>query len=227
VGVEDQVAVRSAGVFGRRLVRAPQDGAEGGSWVPSGTVLVTGGTGALGAEVARWLVRHGAGRVLLTSRRGMDAPGAVELQAELAATGVEVVIAACDVADRDALAELLAAIPAEQPLTGVIHAAGVLDDGVLDALTPERFEKVWQAKAASALNLHELTRELDLSAFVLFSSISGTLGSTGQANYAAANAYLDALAEQRRADGLVATSVAWGAWAAGMAADEELERRMR
>ncbi|WP_372515626.1 SDR family NAD(P)-dependent oxidoreductase [Streptantibioticus ferralitis] len=228
VAGEDQVAVRSAGVFGRRLVRAAQGGVEGGAWAPDGTVLVTGGTGALGAEVARWLVRGGARHVVLTSRRGVDAPGAAELRAELAATGAEVTIAACDVADRGALEGLLGSIPAEYPLTGVVHAAGVLDDGVLDALTPERFEYVWRAKALSALNLHELTRDLDLSAFVLFSSISGTLGSTGQANYAAANAYLDALAEQRRADGLAATSIAWGAWAeGGMAADAELERRMR
>ncbi|MGW7008944.1 type I polyketide synthase, partial [Streptomyces sp. NPDC054933] len=192
------------------------------------TVLVTGGTGALGAEVARWLVRGGAEHVVLTSRRGVDAPGAVELEAELAAGGVGVTIAACDVADRDALEGLLGSIPAEYPLTGVVHAAGVLDDGVLDALTPERFEYVWRAKAVSALNLHELTRDLDLSAFVLFSSVSGVWGTAGQGNYAAANAFLDALAEQRRAEGLVAASVAWGPWAeGGMAADAELERRMR
>ncbi|WP_344185854.1 beta-ketoacyl reductase, partial [Streptantibioticus ferralitis] len=158
VAGEDQVAVRSAGVFGRRLVRAAQGGVEGGAWAPDGTVLVTGGTGALGAEVARWLVRGGARHVVLTSRRGVDAPGAAELRAELAATGAEVTIAACDVADRGALEGLLGSIPAEYPLTGVVHAAGVLDDGVLDALTPERFEYVWRAKALSALNLHELTR---------------------------------------------------------------------
>ncbi|MGW7007939.1 type I polyketide synthase, partial [Streptomyces sp. NPDC054933] len=228
LGDEDQVAVRASGVFGRRLTRAERGEGLAGGWVPRGTVLVTGGTGALGAHVARWLVGNGAEHVVLTSRRGADAPGAAELEAELVASGAQVTIAACDAADREALARLLDSIPAEHPLTAVVHAAGVLDDGVLDALTPERFESVLRAKADSALNLHELTRELDLSAFVLFSSISATLGAAGQSNYAAANAYLDALAEQRRADGLVATSVAWGPWAdGGMAADESLERRMR
>ncbi|MFI6118017.1 type I polyketide synthase, partial [Kitasatospora sp. NPDC051164] len=221
-GGEDQVAVRSSGVFGRRLVRAPRG--EGSPWSPSGTVLVTGGTGALGAQVARWLARNGAGRLVLTSRRGLEAPGAAELRDELTALGTTVTVAACDVADRDALAGLLA----EHELSAVFHTAGVLDDGVIDALTGERLASVARPKVDAARHLHELTAGRDLSAFVLFSSIAGTIGSAGQGNYAAANAYLDALAEQRRADGLPATSIAWGPWAeAGMATDDGLAERLR
>ncbi|WP_405716141.1 type I polyketide synthase [Streptomyces xanthophaeus] len=223
---EDQIAVRACGTYARRLARVvPARDTE--PWTaPRGTVLVTGGTGALGGRVARWLADAGAEHLLLTSRRGPAAEGAAELAAELEASGVRVTVAACDTADRDALAALLTDVPADLPLSGVVHAAGVLDDGVLDALTGERFETVLRAKAESARLLDELTRDpqggSELSMFVLFSSIAGVLGNAGQANYAAANAYLDALAEQRRAAGLPATSVAWGSWAdAGMAAGSE------
>ncbi|OSC75177.1 hypothetical protein B5180_08875, partial [Streptomyces sp. BF-3] len=226
---EDQVAIRAEGVFARRLAAAPPIPAAA-ALTPrtSGTVLVTGGTGALGAQVARLLAAQGHTRLLLVSRRGPEAPGAAELAAELASMGTTATAVACDVADHDALAALLAEIPEQHRLTAVVHAAGVLDDGVLDGLTPERFEHVLRAKTLAAENLDALTRALPLDAFVLFSSFTGAVGTAGQANYAAANAHLDALAERRRAQGLPATSIGWGPWAeTGMAEDEALTQRLR
>ncbi|WP_421109204.1 type I polyketide synthase [Streptomyces sp. NEAU-S77] len=225
---EDQVAVRPSGTYVRRLVPAPAP-RPAAEWEPSGTVLITGGTGALGAHVARALAQRGSAgdgaaggggpRLLLVSRSGPAAPGAADLRRELTELGADVTIAACDAADRAGLEAVLADIPADRPLTGVVHAAGVLDDGVLDRLTPDRFATVFRAKVASALLLDELTRDADLSAFVLFSSVSSVVGNPGQANYAAANASLDALAQYRHARGLPATSIAWGGWGgAGMAA---------
>ncbi|WP_345025924.1 SDR family NAD(P)-dependent oxidoreductase, partial [Streptomyces sedi] len=181
---------------------------------PDGTVLVTGGTGALGALVARNLVTaHGARHLLLASRRGIEAPGAEALAAELTGLGATVSIAACDLGDRDAVAGLLATVPAEHALTGVVHTAGVVADGVVASLSPEQVDAVLRPKVDAALHLHELTRDQDLAAFVLFSSAAGVLGAPGQANYAAANAFLDALAAHRRARGLAGTSIAWGLWA--------------
>ncbi|GLF98832.1 SDR family NAD(P)-dependent oxidoreductase [Streptomyces yaizuensis] len=180
---------------------------------PDGTVLITGGTGTLGGLLARHLVaEHGARHLLLVSRRGPDAPGAARLRDELSSLGAHVTIAACDTTDRDALRRLLGAVPSRHPLTSVVHTAGVLDDATLTALTPEQVDRVLRPKADAALHLHDLTREQDLSSFVLYSSMAGQLGTGGQANYAAANTFLDALACHRRAQGLPGTALAWGHW---------------
>ncbi len=180
----------------------------------AGTVLITGGTGMAGAVLARHVVhRYGARHVMLASLRGDRAEGAGELVAELTQAGAEAQVVACDVADRDAVAALLAGLPPHYPpLTGVIHAAGMIDDAVITSLNPDRIDTVLAAKVDAAWNLHELTRDLNLSMFVVFSSLGGTVGSAGQGNSAAANAFLDGLATHRRAAGLPGISIAWGYW---------------
>ncbi|MBT2379773.1 SDR family NAD(P)-dependent oxidoreductase, partial [Streptomyces sp. ISL-111] len=217
---EDQVALRASGVLGRRLVRrAVESLPTAGEFSARGTVLVTGGTGGLGAEVGRWLARSGAENLVLLSRRGADAPGAAALRAELEELGARVEIVACDSADRDALAAVIDGVPDDLPLTGVVHTAGVGHYGPLDQLTPAEFAELTSAKLAGAAHLDALLEDRELDLFVLFGSIAGVWGSGGQGAYGAANAYLDALAAHRHARGLTATSVAWGPWAqAGMAA---------
>ncbi|MGW4532633.1 SDR family NAD(P)-dependent oxidoreductase [Nocardia sp. NPDC004340] len=230
VSGEPQIMIRAGVVHAARLIRLPVQARDTGKIVrtapidlsrpgatgvvSAGTVLITGGTSGLGAVLARHLVtNHGVRSLVLASRRGAAAPGASLLVTELGELGAQVRIVACDVANRDEVAELLSAVPEQFPLTGVVHAAAVLDDGVIASLTPDRMDAVLAAKADAAWHLHELTHELDLGLFVLYSSVAGVLGNAGQGNYAAANVFLDGLAEHRRASGLAATSIAWGWWA--------------
>ncbi|MFI5833576.1 type I polyketide synthase [Micromonospora sp. NPDC051300] len=227
-GDEDQLALRDGGLHARRLVRAtPAAPAAADRWQPTGTVLVTGGTGALGAHVARWAAGAGADHLVLTSRRGDAAPGAAELRDELTALGVRVTVAACDVADRDAVAALLGRLDADPaPLTAVVHAAGLNDVAPLLDTDPDRLAGVSAGKTAGAVHLDELLGDRPLDAFVLFASIAGVWGSGGQAGYAAGNAHLDALAARRHARGLAATSVAWGPWADGGMATDDAQREL-
>jgi acyl transferase domain-containing protein/acyl carrier protein len=225
---EDQVAIRPSGPFGRRLNRAPVlatagtigtvatvGTAAGGGWRPHGTALVTGGTGAVGAHMARWLAAQGVAHLVLTSRRGDRAPGVPELVAQLNESGAKVTVAACDVADRDAVRAVLAAIPQEHPLTTVVHAAGVGDLTPLTGTTAARLAEVLDAKVAGARNLDALCGGATVEAFVLCSSAAAVWGGANQGAYAAANACLDTLALRRRARGKPATSIAWGPWAGG------------
>ncbi len=199
--------LRESRHIGKVVLEVPQPPA------PEGTILITGGTGGLGALLARHLVEQGARRLLLISRSGLKAQGARELKGSLEELGAKVKVAACDVADGAQLKRVIAQIPKAHPLSVVIHTAGVIDDGVISSLDGERLKRVMDPKVAGALNLHELTRDMELSEFIVFSSAAGTLGSPGQGNYAAANTFLDALAAARRAEGLPGSSLAWGQWA--------------
>ncbi|WP_374021535.1 SDR family NAD(P)-dependent oxidoreductase [Mycobacterium sp. HNNTM2301] len=186
---------------------------DGPAGLAGGTAVITGGTGMAGSAVARHLVdRHRVGHVMLVSRSGERADGMSGLVAELREAGAEVSVVACDVGDRDAVAGLLARVPKRFPLRGVFHAAGVLDDAVIASLTPERIDTVLRSKVDGAWHLHELTQDLDLAAFVVFSSMAGIVGAPGQGNYASANSFLDALAAYRHAHRLPALSIAWGMW---------------
>ncbi len=220
---EDQIAVRPSGILGARLQRAPLDpGAPVRRWAPHGTVLITGGTGALGRCLARWLAREGAAHLVLVSRRGCGAPGAADLEAELTALGTQVTIAACDIANRAALAELVRQVEAAgSPIRAVIHTAAAITLDPLEQASVADLADAIAAKAGGAQTLDELFSQANLDAFVLFSSVAGTWGARDYGMYAAANAYLDALAHHRRARGLPVTCIAWGSWEILGAADSD------
>jgi acyl transferase domain-containing protein len=223
-GPEDQIAIRATGVHARRMVRAPLKDSPAGERITwRGTTLITGGTGGLGAHVARMLAADGAEHLVLTSRRGLQADGARQLVDELSAKATRGTVVACDVADRDSVAALLA----EYPVSAVVHAAGVSQRiAALSDLTLEEFAQVGHAKIAGAVHLDELLADTPLQAFVMFSSGSAIWGSSGQTGYASANAFLDGLAQQRRARGQAATAIAWGSWESGLV-DGELSAFMR
>ena len=213
---ESQLALREGRALVPRLARVPASEEQTPPALdPQATILVSGGTSGIGALIARHLAEQGARRLLLLSRSGEGARGAAELRQELTGLGAEVRIAACDVADRSQLQAVLDSIPAEHPLGIAIHAAGVLDDATIGSLSAERLATVFAPKAMGAWNLHELTKDSEIAELVLFSSAAGTLGNPGQANYAAANAFCDALASRRKTEGLPAISLAWGAWSSG------------
>ncbi|HEX6688722.1 MAG TPA: SDR family NAD(P)-dependent oxidoreductase, partial [Solirubrobacterales bacterium] len=234
---EPQLALREGEILAPRLSRVKaEEQASAEPLDPERTVLITGGISGLGALIARHLAEnHGARQLLLVSRRGPEATGAEKLKAELEELGAEVRVAACDVSDRSALEQLFESIPAEHPLGAIVHSAGTIDDGVLDSIDPERLQRTMAPKATAAWHLHELSKELELSQFIVFSSAAGLLGGAAQANYAAANVFLDALAALRRSRGLAATSMAWGLWdqqssmagelEAGLDGNEELIER--
>ncbi|MCP3800854.1 SDR family NAD(P)-dependent oxidoreductase [Allokutzneria sp. A3M-2-11 16] len=227
---DDQLAIRSSGTFAQRLVHADGDNPTGAEFLPWGTVLITGGTGGLAGHVARWLARNGVERLVLTSRRGPDAPGAAELVAELEALGAWVTVAACDTADRDQLASLITEVEKDGPIRSVFHTAGVVRFAPLAETSLDEVAEVAVGKVIGAAHLDELFADRDLDAFVLFSSVAAVWGSGGQGGYAAANAFLDSLAERRRARGQKAMSIAWGPWAddgmiRGEGVEEHLARR--
>lgn len=224
---ETQIAIRPGGPLRRRLVRV-NDARPARQWRPRGTVLVTGGLGGLGGYVARWLVDQGARHLVLTGRRGSDTPGAEELRQELSQSGADVTIAACDMADREAIIALISSLEREgRPIRSVMHAAGVTQTTPIGATSPQELVDVYQAKVTGALILDELLAGKDLDAFVLFSSVAATWGVPMSGPYASANSFMDALAQRRRDRGETATSVAWGPWASGLMDNEWAKEKMR
>ncbi len=222
---EPEVALRAGSARIPRLTRVPEPGSEAPAYDPGATVIVTGGTGQIGSHLARHLAAAGSRHLVLASRRGPDAPGAKELVAELEQLGAEVEVRACDAADPVQLKELIDSVPEAHPLAAVLHTAGATDDGLVDSLDPERLRDVMAAKVEGAWALHELTKEIGDCELVLFSSIAGTFQSPGQGNYAAANAFLDALARRLSAAGLAAISIGWGGWEGRSEALQRLDDR--